>query len=322
VRSQSGKNTKKFFDFIGIDASEDTMALFSLSDSSYANIDNNEESLRDALDKFQNKSETLVLIENSGGYENTCIDVLLSLGFKVHRTDNKKVKNFKKLQGEKAKTDKIDSRILAMYGEAYHEKLKFYNPMGAKKSKARQLLWYADSLKAFRASEKNRFQSPGCVMIADSVGETIEFLDRQIKNVEEMMENIIREDEGVKEKIDLLVGYTGIARTTAIKIAYRIPELGKADKRGIASLCRVAPRADDSGKRQGYRTTEDDNGRPEVRTMLFFSVLTAIRHNGEMKEFYERLLANGKKKKVAIIACMRKMIVQLNAILKRGYAVR
>jgi transposase len=193
--------------------------------------------------------------------------------------------------------------------------------MEIKKDEVRQLLLYSDSLKAIRASEKNRVQSPGCSMITDSISETLNLLDGRIKNIEEMVERIIEEDAEVKGNLDLLVGYKGIGRTTAIKIAYHVPELGKMGKSGIASLCGVAPHANDSGKKHGYRTTKGD-GRQNVRTILFFAVLTAVRYNEEMKNFYEQLLANGKKKKVAIIACMRKMIVQLNAILKRGYSIR
>jgi transposase len=321
MRSQSRVIKNEFSNFIGIDVSKDTVDIFSINDSLHMSIKNEEKSLIEKFSEFQDKNGTLVVLENTGGHENKCIKVLIDLGFKVHKTNNFKVNRFSQVEGGKSVTDKIASRNLALYGESRYEKLELYALPDCNIEKIKQLLLYQDSLIATRAIEKTRIQSPGCKMVEEFISRTISSLDEIIKENEKILDIMIDGNEEVKKNLNLLTEYVGIGRSTAIRIIFYIPEMGKIGKYAISALCGVAPHAKDSGKKHGYRTTKGD-GRPRIRTLLFFSALAAIRHNEEIKKFYERLLANGKKKKVAIIACMRKMVVQLNGILKRGYAIR
>jgi transposase len=310
-----------FSDFIGIDVSKDKVDLFYLNDLRHVVVKNREESLIAELSKFKNKENTLVILENTGAYEKKCIEVLLDSGFKVHRTDNLKFKNFKKQIGGKAKTDKSDSRKLALYGKKNYDELSLYVPTDTKSEKIKQLSDYLDSLKAMRAKEKTRIQSPGCMWVEDEIKKTIGHLDGLIKEVEEKLKESVKNEEKISKDVAVLDEYSGIGEMTAIKLALFVPELGKLNRRKISALCGVAPIDNQSGEKIGYKTVKG-GGRPWIRKMLFMCAAAAVRHNDEIKKFYEGLISRGKKKMVALIACIRKIVVQLNAIMKRGFAIR
>lgn len=310
-----------FSDFVGIDVSKSKIDVFFLKDSLHKEVPNDENSLREYFSKIKDSKNILAILENTGGYERTCMKVLLDLNFKLHRTDNLKMKYFVKSLGKKAKTDMIDAKYLALYGKANHSDLKLSVAAEVKKQKTDQLVQYSDSLKKIRASEIIRSKCPAYDLIADVISETVAELDRKIKILEKKIDDLIEENSDSEKYVRLLESYKGIGRTTAVKINSYVPEIGKLGKREIASLCGVAPHARDSGSKKGYRKTSG-SGRRFLRSVFFQCTLSAVRYNKEIKDFYDRLIARGKLKMVAIVACMRKIIVQINAIARRGYAIR
>ena len=311
----------RFSDFIGIDVSKNKVDLFSWNNSLHIVIENTAESLIAELSKFRDRENTLVVLENTGAYEKKCTEALLGLGFKVHRTDNLKFRYFAKQKGNRSKTDKSDSRKLALYGKKNYDELSLYTPTDAKTEKIKQMLEYLDSLKAMRAREKTRAKSPGCDMVEDDVKETIECLNKRIEAVEKKIKESVKNEEKINKDIGILDKYSGVGSVTATKLTFYLPEIGKLSKREIASLCGVAPFDNQSGKKIGYKTTRG-GGRPRIKSMFFLVAVTAVRSNDEIKKFYERLISKGKRKMVALVACIRKIVVQLNAIMKRGFAIR
>jgi transposase len=310
-----------FSNFIGIDVAKDKIDIFSSATSRYLTVANDEESLRKAFEKFD-ATKSYVVLENTGCYENLCLRVLLSLKFTVHRANNNKVKKFIESYGETAKTDKIDTKYLALYGENRHAKLETCDAIDEKHMEIKQLSSYLEHLKRVRAAQKNRLQSPGCEKIKDLIMEEIETLTTRISKIEDMLSKLVHEDQETSGKVNLISEYKGVGKTTAINLMVHLPEIGNSSNRKkLFSLAGLAPRSKDSGKMHGYRTTKI-GGRPIVKQIMFMTIMCAIVHNQEIRDYYNKKVAEGKKKMVVIIACMRKILSQLNAIVKRGSMVK
>jgi transposase len=152
-------------------------------------------------------------------------------------------------------------------------------------------------------------------MIIDHVKKTLDNLELEISSVENELEKLIRDDKDMKDKFDKLIEYVGVKEKTATRLLANFPELGTVGKREITAIAGLAPHARDSGKKKGYRST--GGGRIVTKEILFFPAGTAIQHNKELKAFRNRLISKGKTKMKAIVAVMRKMLVQLNAILRK-----
>jgi transposase len=309
----------EFSNFVGIDVSKEKIDVFSLEGSRHSIVKNNETSIRE---KFQSldASKTLFVLENTGGYERRCLKTLLHSGFKVHRTNNNRVKSYIESLGVQAKTDKLDAKYLAKYGKERHEELEIYSSNNEKQEKIRQLASYLNSLKATRAKEKNRLQCPACDLICEDIEDMLRILDEKISAAEQKLENLVRSDDKMSGKIELMTQYKGIGKTTAIQLLAHLPELGKISNRAIAALAGVAPYTKKSGKKKWHESTKAGR-RQLIRPIMFMAVMAAVRYNKEIRTFYERLVSrdqNSPRKMIALVACMRKMLVHLNTIVKRG----
>lgn len=312
-----------FLYFIGIDVSKDKVDIFSTETSSHFTVKNTKKAIRHALYHGFDKDNTLVILENTGGYEKVCIETLINIGFKVHRANNNKVKHFISFNGIKAKTDKIDAESLALFGETVQNnpklkyKLTIYEPLTDTQETLRQSAYFTQNLKRIRASLKNMLKSPGCSHVHDHIKSIIDFLNDEIKVVECEEEALVKSDSEINDKYELLKKYRGVGKTTAMELIAFLPELGKLRKQHIVSLSGLAPRVRESGTIKGYRSTKGD-GRPLVKRILFMAALSGTRYNKDLCDYYTRKLNEGKRKMVAMTACMRKMVVQLNAITARG----
>lgn len=247
------------------------------------------------------------------------------LGFKIHRANNNRVKNFIRYCGNKSKTDKLDAEALADYGKiTYHNPKKkhllvIYQPLTEIQETIRQTAFFTCNIKRFKAGMKNRLKSPGCIKLQESTKRIIEFLNNEIKILESDIEKLMQQDKDTYNKYELLQQYQGVGKVTAMELVAFLPELGVINQKSITSLAGVAPHARDSGTIKGYRTTKGEGrGRPIVKRILFMSALSATRYNKELFNYYTKKTDEGKKKMIAMTACMRKMLVQLNAITKRG----
>lgn len=313
--------------FIGIDVSKDKIDVYSTATDKHYEIKNTKREIRHAFFKeFKklNREENLIVIENTGGYERDCIEVLLKLGYNIHRANNNKVYHITKGRGKKAKTDKIDAKALARYGWLVHNdpdkkaELELYKPLSDNQETLRQLSFFLIKLKKFNAGMKNRRTSPGCDNIQKACEKIIDFMKDEIKNLELELKEKIFEDEEVKKKYELLIQYKGVGKATAMELISLLPELGTISNKAVSSMAGLAPRANDSGKYNGYRTTKG-GGRLLIKQALFLASLSAVRFNKTLFEYYSKKISEGKRKMVVMTACMRKMVVHLNAITKKGY---
>jgi transposase len=264
---------------------------------------------------LQAASVDLVVMEATGGYERGLVCALQSAGVCVARVNPRQARDFAKSMGVLAKTDQVDARVLRDFADVlarHADRSKFITPM---LDRARELLselmTRRRQLVDMRVAEHNRLEHAGA-RAARSITSVLKLLDKQIEAIDAHIDDHM--DQHFKAQRQLLDSVKGVGPVTILTLTAALPELGQLGRRQIAKLVGVAPLADDSGGRSGKRRTW--GGRSEVRSVVYMAAIVAMRHNPVIREFYERLLKVGKPKKVAIVACMRKLLTILNAMLR------
>lgn len=259
-------------------------------------------------------SDSLCIIETTGGYELKLIYTLMSKGYRVHRANTRKVKNFIRSYGNEAKTDKLDALSLARYGFERHATLELYAPQSKEALALYELVGRRTDLKKLLVAEKNRLQGPCTNLTRPSIQAMIKTLEVQIQEITCQMELLVKSDERLQQKKEVLKTIPGIGDITAMELLALLPELGSIDRRAIASLAGLAPRSNDSGLHQGYRRVS--YGRTGVKPALFMAAMAARRSKSHLGAYYEAMIGRGKKKMVSLIALMRKLVVIANARLR------
>ena len=296
---------------VGIDVSKDWLDIVVTPSGETLRIENTEEQAGVVVKKLEELKPERIIVEATGGYEQMITARLYMAKLPVCRVNPKRVRYFARSVGQLAKTDKLDAKVLARFGEVVKPALtqlptEDEQLLGALLTRREQLL-------AMLVAEKSRMDlAPG--KVKPSLNEHITWLKQRIKELEKEIETFINSRPDLKEKDELLQQVEGIGKKTSAKLIADLPELGACDRKQIAALVGAAPYSQDSGKKKGQRSIS--GGRPAVRSILYMATLTATRCNPVIKEFYQRLLKAGKKKKVAIVACMRKLLTILNAMLR------
>jgi len=305
---------QKFTKFIGIDVLKEKLDIFLSDSQKYIQIQNCKKSIKNFLKSLTPNDETLVIIDLTGGYEAICVNEFYEQGYNVHRAEGRRVKAFVKAIGENAKTDKIDCKILTLYGDKMQEKIILYKPEDEKLKKLNERL---QDLKDFLQREKNRSKAPNLdETVKRSIKRNMENLKKEINEIEKEINSKIEKDPETKAKITAMKKQKGIGKKTATTLISMLPELGQVNRQTISALAGVAPYAKDSGKFRGSRHTKIGRN---IKPFLFLPTYTAIRHDKKLNSFYEKLLAKGKRKMVAAVAVMRKIIITLNSICKHFY---
>lgn len=302
---------------VGIDVSKDTLDLSTLPDGHRGQFGNDEKGIAELLAYLEERNVDgaldRVVLEATGGYETRLAVALGGAGLPVVVVNPKQVRDFAKACGILAKTDRIDAQVLARFARQIRPPVRAL-PDEAQREFA-DLLDRRSQLVVMRAQEKARVVTAPPVALK-SLKEHIEWLDARIKSLDIDMTHALRTSEAWKNKVELLDSMPGVGKVSVFTLMGRLPELGKLNRQQIAALVGVAPFNDDSGKRRGQRYIR--GGRCEVRNVLYMAAITAIRHNPAIRAFYERLSAAGKPFKVAITACMRKLLTVLNAMVKNN----
>lgn len=259
-------------------------------------------------------SDSLCVLETTGGYELELAYRLIESGFKVHRADTRKVKSFIRSYGASAKTDALDAKALAKYGFERHEQLALFEKQSERSAKLFQLLQRRNDLTAILVAEKNRLQKARDGVVKASIEQLISLVKAQIDSITTQIKGEIKSDARLQRKLEELKTTPGIGDVVAFQLLILLPELGSLSRGKISSLAGVAPRANESGKFFGYRRT--GCGRGGIKSVLFIAAMSARNSKTRFKEFYEQLVGRGKRKKVALTALMRKILVVTNAKLK------
>lgn len=251
---------------------------------------------------------TRCAMEATGGYELTIAQHVMQSGIKLYIANPNRIRHFAKGDGILAKTDKIDAFVIAEFARKSNLPAAFEaSPM---QIEFKQLVMRRIELKKSLQAEKCRMRlSTGSIL--QSHQNLIEALDAEVERIDRLINDLEAQQPEIAEKIQVLSQQKGVGRVSAQALVALIPELGRIDRRKIASLVGLAPIANESGKMKGKRFIS--GGRSEARRCFYMPAWVATRHDPEFSAFYQRLIANGKKPKVAITAVMRKLLVRLNA---------
>jgi transposase len=297
----------------GIDVSK--QHLDACWDTQDQRLDNDQAGWDVLIANFKAAEVDLVVVEATGGYERGLVCALQGAGITVARVNPRQARDFAKSMGVLAKTDRVDAHTLRDFADVlarHKDRLKYITPLvDARCQELAVLMTRRRQLVDMKVAEGNRLEQAGR-RAARSILSVLKTLDKQLAEIDRDADNYL--ERHFKGQRTLLDSVKGVGPVTILTVSSTLPELGQLKRRQIGKLVGVAPLADDSGKRKGKRRCW--GGRSEVRAVLYMATLAAINHNPVIKVFHSRLIAAGKPKKVAIVACMRKLLTILNAMLR------
>ena len=305
-------NTKEIF--VGIDVSKDSLDIACSSAASCVKAwrtSNDSRGIKSLCERLRTFSPALIVLEATGGYQTCVAAALAASGLPVAVVNPRHIRDFAKASGILAKTDTIDARLIAAFAERMRPQVR---PLKDRKLQDLEtLVTRRRQMVEMATAEKNR-QGSAPTRMAKEIGRHIKWLRREIEKLEKRIADTIKQSPTCRIKNQTLQEVVGVGPTLSSTLLAELPELGKVNGKKIASLVGVAPFNRDSGKFKGKRSTW--GGRRKVRSVLYMATISAIKFNPLIRAFYLRLTNNGKPFKVAATACMRKLLVILNAITK------
>jgi transposase len=299
--------------FVGIDVSKDHLDVHVLPEEKSWRVLNDEAGCAQLSEQLRGlNAAVLVVMEATNVFWRLAATRLASAGLSAAVVNPRQVRDFAKATGQLAKTDAIDAKVLALFAQ------RIEPPVRALPSEqcqvAAELLSRRAQLMGMRVAEKNRLLTARAGKVRKDISATIAFLDKRIAGLDEQIDQWLKSTPIDQSRANLLKSFAGIGENTARTLLISLPELGNLSGKQIGALAGVAPFARDSGNKRGARQIR--GGRAAVRAALYMPAITAIRCNAVIRALYQRLVNAGKHHYVAITACMRKMLVILNAMLK------
>ena len=299
--------------FVGIDVAKDRLDVAVVPSGERWESGNDETGIEELASRLSELAPALVVMEATGGYELSVAGGLAAAGIAVCVVNPRQVRDFARSIGLLAKTDALDAGALARFAEAVKPVPRQLRDRQAQALQA--LVVRRWQVIRMLAVEKTRLHAARETVQAD-IRDHIAWLESRVKALDQELERSVHDSPVWRVKEHLLRSVPGVGRGTAFTLLAQVPELGTIGHKQIAALVGVAPFNRDSGTLRGKRTVW--GGRAGVRSALYMAVLSATRFNPPIRAFYQRLLAAGKPKKVALTACMRKLLIILNAMLKHG----
>lgn len=297
--------------FIGIDVSKAALDVSIGVDGEYFRVGNDESGLAELFERLKGVRPSLIVVESTGGLEKRVVAELVANALPVALVNPRRVREFAKSTGRLAKTDKLDARMLAHFGEALHPALvqlpsEDEQYLSALMTRRRQVI---DLL----TTENNHLLSTPA-KIRPQVEQIMAALQDQLAELNQTIDQFIDHNDAFRKKDDILRSAPGIGPVTAAIILSDLPEIGQLDRKKITALVGLAPYNDDSGRHSGRRRIK--GGRESVRHVLYMAALAASRSNPIIKAYYRHLRKLGKPFKVALVACMHKLLIILNAMIR------
>jgi transposase len=303
--------------FVGIDIAMKSLEVAFHGDNTLYSFSNNAEDISQLIAFLHDKQASLVVVEATGGYEKALVHALHQAAIPVSVVMPKRIRDFARAQGILAKTDKLDAKNIAFFASSLqpHPNVPYSSELlqlSALVDRRRQivLMIKAERTRLAKASTE----------IRPSIDEHIEWLIDEEKRLNAEIHNLMQNQPEMKRKSEIILSAKGIGPVTASNLVAELPELGSLDRKKIAALVGVAPWNNDSGNKRGKRRIR--GGRSMIRNTFYMATLTAVHFNPVLISFYQRLLANKKEKKVALVACMRKFITILNAMVRDNQPFR
>jgi transposase len=294
---------------VGVDVSKDRLDVSVRPSGERFSVLNDERGRLDLRKRLKKLHPERIVLEPTGGYETLVVQELASAKLPVVVVNARQIRQFAQAIGRLAKTDRIDADVIAHFGEAVQPQIRPFPDQAHRQLEA--LVSRRRQLVEMRSQEAKRKQTAPAV-VHPNIDEVIAFLSKQIDDVDKDLQGLIKSTPAWREADDLLQSVPGVGPVLSATLTALVPELGKLNRKQIAALVGVAPFNNDSGARDGKRTTW--GGRAAVRAVLYMAASAARRFNATIGAVYARLVARGKPHNVALVACMRKLLVTLNAI--------
>jgi transposase len=296
---------------VGIDISKEQLVVAGLGESPW-HVANTRTGHQELIAHLYAVGSALVVLEASGGYETVLVAALLEAEVSVARVNPRQVRDFARAQGRLAKTDTLDAQVLVDFGRTFAPPP--LAPRDATRTTLRALVERRTDLLTMRVAERHRLSQEHNQLVAEQLHAHIVWLDAQIRAVDVAMQETLAHCPQCQADEARLRSVPGVGAVTARTLLATVPELGQLNRRQVASLIGVAPRNRDSGTYRGKRSIS--GGRALARRALYMAALVASRANPVIAAFYSRLVVAGKPKKVALTACMRKLLTILNALVR------
>jgi transposase len=298
--------------FIGIDVAQATLEIAVRPTGESWQVANDEIAFGALVDRLRELAPTLIVLEATGGFQLPVVGALAAAGLPVVAMNPRQVRDFAKATGKLAKTDRIDAQVLAHFADAVRPEVRPLPDAATRElailvARRRQLL-------EMRVAEQNRSRGVP-PRIRAQIREHITWLNRCLAELDREVSQLVRSSPIWRERVDLLRSTPGVGPVLSATMLADLPELGTLSHKQIAALVGLAPLNQDSGKKRGKRVVW--GGRASVRGALYMATLVATRHNPVIRTFYQRLLATHKPRKLALTACMHKLLTILNAMVRR-----
>jgi transposase len=298
--------------FIGIDVHKDTLEARVDDREDRWEFSNDAAGIEELISTFGPLSPTLIVVEASGGYERVVVAEGYAAGLPIVVVNPTRVRRLAEALGIIAKTDAIDAQVIARFAAIVRPAVR--EPQSAEQQRLNALVTRRRQLIAIRTAEKSRLSTCPELMRTD-IEEHVAWLDGKIEDLEGEIDDMLASNPSWRKLTALVSSVPGIGEVTAATLVAELPELGTINRQKIAALAGLAPYNRDSGPRKKGRRIF--GGRAQVRCVLYMAALSATRCNPVIRRFYERLIERGKEKKVALTACMRKLLVIVNAMVRK-----
>jgi transposase len=299
--------------YIGIDVSKAMLEVSELPEGGSWQVANTPPGIDKLVRRLLELEPALVTLEACGKLETPLVAEMWAQGLPVAVVNPRQVRDFARARGILAKTDAIDAHALASFGQMVKPDVR--PPVSKETMEMQALLSRRRQVMGMKVAEENRLHS-AMAMVRSRIERHIEALNEELVELDNDLDQMVRDSPVWQERESLLRSVPGVGQVVASTLLARLPELGQLNRKQIASLVGVAPFNRDSGTLRGKRTVW--GGRSEVRRVLYMAALSARQHNPVIKAFYRRLVEAGKPRKLALVACMRKLLTTLNAMMKDG----
>lgn len=295
---------------VGVDVSKEMLDV-AWSDGKYERVANSRKAIEKFVKEMKDAGVALVAFESTGGYERDLHCECSKAEVLAAMVNPRQVRDFARGIGVLAKTDTVDAKVLCEF--ATKVKPRPSDVPSEARAELREMSLRRTQLLEMLQTERNRLEHAETRKVTKNLNSHIEWLERQVKNVDDDIDTHLKQTKEWKQELELLDSVPGVGPKTIATLLAHLPELGKLNRKDIAALVGVAPFPHDSGMMRGRRTCS--GGRAAVRKVLYMATLTATTHNPVLKAHYDQLRARGKEFKVALVACMRRLLTWLNAML-------
>lgn len=300
--------------FVGIDVSKNSLDVAFLPQGTPLTVDYSPNGLQELLRQLPAAGNSLIVVEATGGYQRRLVAELINAGHQVAVVNPRQVRDYAKAVGILAKTDRLDAAVIARFARDIQPRTVAQT--SKKQEELVELVSRRRQLVTLRTTEKNRLEHPVTPAVRQSVQQMIDQLTKHVVRIEKAISALVESHDDFRDQGKILASVPGVGIVTVTSLLADLPELGLLNRQQISALVGVAPFNQDSGQQKGRRAIR--GGRQSIRNVLYMAALTARRCNPVFQRFAARLEAHGKPKKVVITACMRKLLVILNTLVKNN----